>query len=424
MHHIYSQDRHSIDPSAIGINALKVVNRLTSAGYHAYLVGGSVRDLLLDKHPKDFDVATDAHPEEVRHLFRNSRLIGRRFRIVHVRFGREIIEVATFRAHHDRDSHESSHAKSGLILDDNVYGSFDEDVQRRDFTINALYYQADDGSVYDHVGGMDDLHSAIIRLIGDPETRFREDPVRMLRAVRFAAKLDFDIAPETIRPVKRLSFLMKDVAPARLYEEVLKLLMMGSGESTFVLLKDHGLVDWLFPDTARCLQDPVCESLIMSALQSTDRRIREQLPVTPAFLYAALLWHPVLRQSQSLQERGSSPLSSLHAAAVDVISKQQMFTSIPRRISVPMKEIWDLQLRLAKRGGKRAHALVSHRRFRAAYDFLLLRGDVGEVSHDLGSWWTEFQEQDADGRKEMQQALQPTGKKRRRRRKTTASKPT
>jgi|TARA_Y100000310_G_scaffold269721_1_gene283116 poly(A) polymerase len=422
MQQIFSQDHHSIKPSAVGINALKVVNRLTSSGYLAFLVGGSVRDLLLGAHPKDFDVATDAHPEEVNHLFRNSRLIGRRFRIVHVRFGREIIEVATFRAHHDRDSHETNHSKRGLILDDNVYGSLDEDMQRRDFTINALYYQADEGAVYDQVGGMADLQSKTIRLIGDPETRYREDPVRMLRAIRFAAKLGFRIAPETIDPIRRLGFLLHDVSPARLYDEVAKLLMLGNAEKTFILLRDHGLIAWLFPETARCLE-PVSELLILEALRSTDRRIREDRPVTPAFLYAALLWSPVTRQRGLLQEQGLAPLASLHAAAIKVISKQVLFTSIPRRISAPMKEIWELQLRLPKRGGKQALTVLSHKRFRAAYDFLLLREMAGEDLGDLGNWWTEFQQQDAKGQKKMLASLQPPKRRRRRRKKAVRSNP-
>ncbi|HJN49935.1 MAG: polynucleotide adenylyltransferase PcnB [Pseudomonadales bacterium] len=422
MQQIFRQDHHSIRPSDVGINALKVVNRLTSSGYRAFLVGGSVRDLLLGAHPKDFDVATDAHPDEVKQLFRNSRLIGRRFRIVHVRFGREIIEVATFRAHHDRDSHQTNHSKSGLILDDNVYGSLDEDMQRRDFTINALYYQADEGAVYDQVGGMADLQSKTIRLIGDPETRYREDPVRMLRAIRFAAKLNFSITPETIDPVKRLGVLLHDISPARLFEEVLKLLMMGNAEKTFVLLREHGLIEWLFPDTQRCL-DSRSEALIMAALQSTDQRIREDRPVTPAFLYAALLWSPVSRQSRSLQDRGLPPVASLHEASGKVINKQVLFTSIPRRISVPMKEIWELQLRLPRRGGQQALNLLSHKRFRAAYDFLLLREIAGEDLNYLGNWWTEFQEQDDKGRKNMVARLQPAKRRRKRRKRSAQSKP-
>jgi len=425
MQRIFSQDNHSIKSSAIGINALKVVKRLTTAGYRAFLVGGSVRDLLLGNRPKDFDIATDALPEEVRQLFRNSRLIGRRFRIVHVKFGREIIEVATFRAHHDRDSHQTNHSKTGLILDDNVYGSLDEDVQRRDFTINALYYQVDEGAVYDDVGGMADLKAKSIRLIGDPETRYREDPVRMLRAIRFAAKLNFNIDPETTKPIKRMSFLLQDVPAARLFDEVLKLLMMGKAGKTFSLLKEYGLIDWLFPATARCLQDPIAEALIMSALDSTDKRIREDLPVTPAFLYAALLWPAVSQQSRSLQEQGLTPLAALQGAAEKVISKQQMFTAIPRRISVPMKEIWDLQLRLPRRSGRRAQALLSNKRFRAAYDFLLLREGADEGLGNLGNWWTEFQLQDDTGQKKMVLGLHTPKRKRsrRKRKKASASKP-
>ncbi|MDK1025260.1 MAG: polynucleotide adenylyltransferase PcnB [Gammaproteobacteria bacterium] len=401
---------HSIQTEHISINALKVLKRLSGAGFQAFLVGGSVRDLLLGLHPKDFDVATDAHPDEVRELFRNSRHIGKRFKILHIRFGREIIEVATFRAHHDRESHEDNHADSGMILRDNVYGSFEDDVSRRDFTINALYYQPDEQKVQDLTGGIGDLEKRVIRLIGDPETRYREDPVRMIRAVRFAAKLNFRIDPDTAAPIRSLSHLLNDVPPARLFEEVLKLFMAGHAEQTFVLLKEYRLLEWLFPETVRALS-PVAERLIALALRSTDERVRDDKPVTPAFLFAALLWPQLQAQCQSLQANGHSLLGAFHITYPAIINHQSSFTSLPRRYAIPMKEIWDLQFRLHRRQGRRVWTTFNHKRFRAAYDFLLLREAAGDKSGDLGQWWTEFQEHDASGKEAMIKELSDKPKK-------------
>lgn len=401
---------HSIQAEHISINALKVLKRLSSAGFQAFLVGGSVRDLLLGLHPKDFDVATDAHPDEVRALFRNSRHIGKRFKILHIRFGREIIEVATFRAHHDRASHEDNHTDSGMILRDNVYGTFEDDVNRRDFTINALYYQADDQKVHDLTGGITDLEKRVIRLIGDPETRYREDPVRMIRAVRFAAKLNFRIDPDTSEPIRSLSHLLNNVPPARLFEEVLKLFMAGHAERTFVLLKEYQLLEWLFPETVRALS-PVAERLITLALRSTDERIRDNKPVTPAFIFAALLWPQLQVQCKSLQASGHSPLGAFHITYPAIIDHQSSFTSLPRRYATPVKEIWDLQFRLHRRQGRRVRTTFNHKRFRAAYDFLLLREAAGDQSGDLGQWWTEFQEQDDNGKEAMIRKLSHKAKK-------------
>ncbi len=390
----------SIPSEHISINALKVLKRLADAGYQAFLVGGSVRDLLLGLHPKDFDVATDAHPDEVRGLFRNSRHIGRRFKILHIRFGREIIEVATFRAHHDRISHEDNHADSGMILRDNVYGTFEDDVSRRDFTINALYYQADEQKVYDLTGGINDLENKVIRLIGDPETRYREDPVRMIRAIRFAAKLNFNIHPNSATPIKSLSHLLSNIPPARLFEEVLKLFMAGQAEQTFLLLEEYRLLEWLFPDTVKALS-PETHQFIILALRSTDERIRENRPVTPAFVFAALLWPQLQQQSIALQADGHSQFSACHIAAPLILEHQSFYISLPRRYSTPAREIWDLQVRLKARQARRVRAAFRHKRFRAAYDFLLLREAAGETSGDTGRWWTEFQEQDDEGREIM-----------------------
>ncbi len=410
--------RGQLRPDKININARKVVRRLNEGGFQAYAVGGCVRDLLLGKSPKDYDVATDAHPEEVRDLFRNARIIGRRFRIVHVRFGRDVVEVATFRAPHNEAETEANYSDDGRILDDNIYGTFDEDVHRRDFTMNALYYQPETDTLIDEVGGLADIEAGRIRLIGDPESRFREDPVRMLRAIRFRAKLGFDIEIKADESLRRLGYLLQDIPPARLFEETLKLFMTGHGEASFHELLHHELFGWLFPDARRVLETTQAEELIRLALASTDARIRDEKPVTPAFLYAALLWHPFIEEREAMIEDGMPPLSASHEAASNVIGKQQLFTSIPKRFSGPMREIWNLQFRLPARHGKKAAGLFQHKRFRAAYDFLLIREESGESLDGLGAWWTEYQEKDEDARREMVNALGSAGNggKRRRRR--------
>jgi poly(A) polymerase len=396
-----------LSPDYINVNALKVVNRLTSSGYQAYLVGGCVRDLLLGNHPKDFDVATDAHPDEVHELFRNSRLIGRRFKIVHVRFGREIIEVATFRAPHSEQQTEQNFSDEGMILSDNIYGTFSEDSARRDFTMNALYYDPEHDTIHDEVKGLEDLGKRQIRLIGDPDSRYREDPVRMLRAVRFKAKLDFDIEPTTAEPLRRLGLLLRDIPPARLFEEVLKLFMTGHGERSFAVLREYDLFGWLFPDTNRLLETGNGAELIRLALASTDRRIALDMPVTPAFIFAALLWQPYLEQRQRREEAGESGYVAGFEGANEAVARQLIVTSIPKRFSGPMRDIWSLQYRLPTRSGKKPEALLLHKRFRAAYDFLLLREESGENLNTLGEWWTRFQATAEDQRGEMLTAHRP-----------------
>ncbi|MBD3648934.1 MAG: polynucleotide adenylyltransferase PcnB, partial [Pseudomonadales bacterium] len=362
----------------ISVNALKVVSRLADAGYQAYLVGGCVRDLMLEKFPKDFDVATDAHPEEVHALFRNSRMIGKRFRIVHVRFGQEIVEVATFRAQHSASTHEENYSEGGMILSDNVFGSFEEDVYRRDFTMNALYYDPESDSLIDLVGGVADVEARRIRLIGDPENRYREDPVRMLRAIRFRANLGFDFDPATGQPLRQLGFLLQDIPAARLFEEVLKLFMSGYGLRSYELMMEFGLFGWMFPDTRRTMDDFPGDKLVRSALASTDKRIATDLPVTPAFIFAAFLWYPFVEEKQNLEKEGMSASTASHEASGNVIARQQLFTSIPKRFTGMMRDMWNLQFRLPIRHGRRAENLSSNRRFRAAYDFLLLRAESGE----------------------------------------------
>jgi poly(A) polymerase len=383
----------------ISPNALKVLYRLKSAGYQAHLVGGGVRDLLLGREPKDFDVATDASPEEVRDVFRNSRLIGRRFRLAHVQFGREIIEVATFRAGQDEQLADQHQTDEGMLLRDNVYGNIQQDALRRDFTVNALYYNIADFSIIDYAGGVEDLNNGILRLLGDPETRYREDPVRMLRAVRFAAKLGFRVASETESPIRELAPLLSDVPAARLFEEMLKLFLGGSAVGSFEKLRQYGLFGQLFPDTDTCLAELDHEfplTLVLKGLENTDNRVREEKPVTPAFLFAVVLWEPVRRRAAELEATGIVPYQSVQQAASEVVSRQLKRVSLPRRFSTPMQEIWAMQARFSQTRGKRPLKLLAHPRFRAAYDFMLLRAASGEADPELAAWWTEFQEGNAD----------------------------
>ncbi|MBD2860007.1 polynucleotide adenylyltransferase PcnB [Spongiibacter sp. KMU-158] len=416
------RDQHGISRKQISDSALKVISRLNSAGYEAYLVGGGVRDILLEGQPKDFDIATSATPEEVRRQFRNSRIIGRRFKIVHVRFGHEVIEVTTFRAHHEQqDAAPSKNAAarnaSGMLLRDNVFGDIDDDAARRDLTINALYYSSKDFCVYDFVGGVEDLKNRVIRVIGNPETRYREDPVRMLRVVRFAAKLNFDIEPGTEAPLKKLAPLLQDIAPARMFDEVIKLLMNGRGLQTYALLRRYDLFNPLFPATQKLLDQnlPNAENFIQQGLANTDARIAEDKPVTPAFLYAILLWPAVKELLAQLIAEGEPEIPALHQAAERVLHRQQQSIAIPKRFSLPMRDIWELQLRLNRRQGKRAEQLLEHRYFRAGFDFLLLREQVGEVEAGLGQWWQAFQESHPDARNAMARHIrQPSNNDKRR----------
>ncbi|WP_336367335.1 polynucleotide adenylyltransferase PcnB [Marinobacter sp. C2H3] len=419
------RDQHNVSRSMISEPAKKVLHRLNKAGYEAYLVGGGVRDILLGTQPKDFDIATDATPEEVHDLFRNSRLIGRRFRIVHVVFGREVIEVTTFRGNASDDDGDPSDDERrtnehGLLLRDNVYGNQEEDAIRRDFTINALYYCIRDFTVIDYTGGVEDLNNRQIRLIGDPDTRYREDPVRMLRAVRFAAKLDFDIEPDTEAPIRELAPLLTHIPPARLFDEVLKLFSAGFGEKTYDLLRHYNLLAPLFPETVRALDNGEPDELIRQALRNTDARIAQGKSVTPYFLFAALLWPALQAEWRRRQDNGDPVQPALHGAIEKVIGRQIQATAIPKRFSGPMKEIWELQMRLPRRQGKRAFATLSHPRFRAAYDFLLVRENSGEIEPGLGQWWTDFQAVDERRQEQMLTQLSssegPAKKRRRKRR--------
>ncbi|WP_082116993.1 polynucleotide adenylyltransferase PcnB [Sedimenticola thiotaurini] len=424
--HIIPRPEHNISRANISEHATKVLYRLKAAGYQSYLVGGGVRDLLLGREPKDFDVATDATPEQVKEVFRNCRLIGRRFRLAHVHFGREIIEVATFRSMQDASEPGDRETENGMLVRDNIYGTIEEDALRRDFTINALYYNIEDFSVVDYAGGIEDLRSGVLRLLGDPVTRYREDPVRMLRAVRFAAKLGFMINPACEKPLFEMGGLLQSVPAARLFEEVLKLFMAGVALHSFEKLRHYGLFAELFPETERCLSHEDHEfpiTFVTRGMQNTDARIREGKPVTPAFLFAVLLWEPVRQLFERLRAAGESPLSAMQQAGSDVLMDQLQRVSIPKRFSIPMREIWNLQHRFEQRAGKRPYRLMTHPRFRAAYDFLLLRAEAGEVDQELADWWTEFQERDEEQRNQMvRQANSSSDKprKRRRRRKRPA----
>jgi poly(A) polymerase len=401
---------HPVSRKHISDNALKVMSRLRQGGHECYLVGGAVRDLYLGGHPKDFDIATEATPEQVHDLFRNSRIIGRRFRIVHVRFGREIIEVTTFRGHHDSEDVPAEtkprnnprgqggpnavQSDSGMLLRDNVYGNLEDDAIRRDFTVNAMYYNPRDFTVLDYAGGIEDMQKRLIRIIGDPEQRYREDPVRMLRAARFAAKLDFTLAEDTAAPIADLAPLLGDVPAARLFDEVLKLFMGGYGGKAFDRMCEYQLLAPMFPSLGRLLKrgDDYSRRLCELAMESTDRRIAVEKPVTPAFIFAALLWPEVQRLQAEFEQQGDSPTPALHRAAQVALTEQMQATTIPKRFSMVVKDIWDLQLRLPKRSPKRAEQAFEHRRFRAAYDFLLLREEAGEDLDGLGQWWTEYQQ--------------------------------
>jgi len=390
--HIVSRAEHPVSRKDISENALKVLYRLNKSGYEAYLVGGGVRDLLLGKHPKDFDVATNAHPEQIKQLFRNCRLIGRRFRLAHILFGKEVIEVATFRGHHDdAEAHLAKQDEAGQLLRDNVYGTLEEDAERRDFTVNALYYNIADFSIYDFAGGLADLEARQLRMIGDVENRYREDPVRMLRAVRFAAKLQLEIAPETEAPIHRLAELLGNIPPARLFEEILKLFLAGHGLATLRALQHYGLLAPLFPGLADTLQQqPGWQAFIEQALTDTDARIQQEKRVSPAYLLAALLWPQLQRQLVEYDQM--APLDAMNHACSTVLEQQSRHIAIPRRFAATIRDIWVLQLRLPRRGGRRAQRLLEHPKFNAGIDFLKLRAQCQQDAEmqALYQWWSEF----------------------------------
>ncbi|MCF1365730.1 polynucleotide adenylyltransferase PcnB [Burkholderia cenocepacia] len=410
---------HGINPALISKNAVRVTDTLQQAGFRAFIVGGAVRDLLLGIAPKDFDVATDATPTEVQRLFRRARLIGRRFQIVHVQFGQDLIEVSTFRALVDappeaataepprrlkRDELDRrTHAvdASGRVLRDNVWGEQHEDAARRDFTINAMYYDPSTQTVLDYHDGMADVRARLLRMIGDPATRFREDPVRMLRVVRFAAKLGFEIEPHTREPIHALADLINNVPAARLFDEMLKLLLSGHALACLQRLRKEGLHHGLLPLLDVVLEQPQGEKFITLALNNTDARVRAGKPVSPGFLFATLLWHDMRQRFEQYTAAGEIPVPALHRAMDDVLDMQTEKLAIHKRYSADMREIWGLQLRLEKRSGRSAMRLLEHQRFRAGYDFLLLRCESGELDAEVGQWWTDFIEGDAAAREAL-----------------------
>ncbi len=422
---IIPRSEHQISRANISENALKVLYRLKDNGYQAHLVGGGVRDLLLGREPKDFDIATDATPEEVRRVFRNCRLIGRRFRLAHVHFGRDIIEVATFRGLGDGEEQATRENGNGMLVRDNVYGAIEEDAARRDFTVNALYYNIADFSVIDYADGVRDLEAGRLRLLGDPEVRFREDPVRMLRAVRFAAKLGFVIDETCERHIFELGHLLREVPAARLFDEVLKLFMGGAAVETFEKVRHYDLFRHLFPETEEALAHEEHDfpiTFVLRAMGNTDKRLSEDKPVTPFFLYAALLWEPTRLRWEELIADGEHPIPAIQQAGSDVLANQVKHITIPKRFSIPMREMWNLQPRFEQRNGKRPQQLLTHPRFRAAYDFLLLRAESGEADSELAEWWTRFQGNQGGDQEQMTQGRRDDGggrsrRPRRRRRK-------
>ena len=419
---IVSRDEHNLSRSQVTPQALKVLYGLKDAGFEAYLVGGCVRDLLLGYEPKDFDVATNASPEEVHKLFKRSRLIGRRFKLVHVGFGRDVIEVATFRAPPEAEQHID---EQGRIVQDNVFGTLEQDAWRRDFTINALYYNIRDFSIVDYTGGINDLKAGKIRLIGDVETRYREDPVRILRALRFVGKLGLTLESGTEKHIKDLAKLLQDIPPARLFDETLKLYMSGKAVETHQLLVKYGIFDHLFPDSADLLAaepDNTAAKLLTRALENTDKRIEEGKPVTPAFLFAAILWGPTSARWQYYQNKKIPPVPALQKAANELISSQVQRVAFPKRFTLVTRDIWSLQIRLTMRQGKRAFRLLTHPKFRAAYDFLLLRSDAGEPFEALAQWWTDFQFAEEPDQQKMVGELAPAPKRKRRRRRRATTK--
>jgi poly(A) polymerase len=415
---------HKINRKLLSTGAIKTTEGLQKAGFEAFIVGGAVRDLLLKKRPKDFDIATNATPEQVNRVFRRSRIIGRRFRLVHVLFGDETVEVSTFRGSHLNDDGDAKIADSGRILRDNVFGSQEDDALRRDFTANALYYDPSSEDVLDFHHGYEDIQAGILRMIGDPVTRYREDPVRMLRAIRLSAKLGLKLDKATEAPIPKLADELQEVPASRLFDEMLKLFLSGHAMESVKALRQHGLHHGLLPLLDVVLEQPMGERFVTLALKNTDDRVLQDKPVSPSFLFATLLWHEVLTAWQQYQDNGERPIPALHLAMHEVCDIQAEKLAIHKRYSTTMKEIWGMQPRFEQRSGKRPYALLEHPRYRAAYDFLLLRCESGELPMELGQWWTDFANTDGEQRSAMLQPATAEPKKRRRRsRKKPAAKP-
>jgi len=414
---IIPKENHGIGREAISYGSRKVCETLQERGFAAYVVGGAVRDLLLGFRPKDFDVATDADPEEVHRVFRRSRLIGRRFKLVHVLFGEETVEVSTFRARTASETDEH-----GRVLRDNIYGTLEDDAIRRDFTINALYYDPTAETILDYHNGMRDLERKSVRIIGDARARYREDPIRMLRAVRFAAKAGFAIDERTRKPIREMAHLIENVPPSRVYEEMQKLLLSGQAATALSRLRSEGLHHGLLPLLDVIFEQPMGERFVQLALAETDRRVLSGKPVSPAFLFAALLWHEVRAAWKKAQAEGMKPIPALFKAMDAVLDIQTDKLAIPRRFTAVMKEIWALQPRFEQRSGRRPFALLVHEKFRAGFDFLALRSASGEAPAEIAQWWERFQRVGDTERAAMLLAPQPGEHKRRRRRRRRGNK--
>jgi poly(A) polymerase len=400
---IVPRGQHTISRKRIDSHALKVLYRLNQGGYDAFLVGGCVRDLLLDHTPKDFDIATNATPEDVRKLFRNCRLIGRRFRLAHVHFGQKIIEVATFRAGGNKNTEDSRQTRGGMILRDNTYGNIEEDAFRRDFTINALYYNIRDFTLVDFVDGMSDIKSAHIRIIGDPEKRYREDPVRMIRAIRFAAKLGMTISDETATPIKALGELIYQTPPSRLFDEIIKLFHTGHATNVIPLLDQFGLLQVLFPETHEAVSaDNRLYAMLLQACRDTDKRVAMDKPISIGFLYAILLWPAIEMRWQEYFDNQIPEMHALYQACRDVLQHQTDIINISKRFMHQIHDIWHLQYRLMRQNPSSVFRCLANTRFRAAFDLLCLRAKVNPALKPLAKWWTTFQTLDDDG---MQDAL-------------------
>ncbi len=412
------KEQHGIGREAISQGSRKVCEVLHGHGYQAYVVGGAVRDLLLGLRPKDFDVATDAYPEEVHKAFRRSRLIGKRFRLVHVMFGEETVEVSTFRARTPAETDEH-----GRVLRDNIYGTREDDAIRRDFTINALYFDPASETLLDYHNGLRDLQRKSVRIIGDARARYREDPLRMLRAVRFAAKAGFTIDERTRKPIRELAHLLGNVPPSRVYEEMQKLLLSGHAATGLRELRSEALHHGLLPLLDVISEQPMGERFVTLALEQTDSRVRSGKSVSPAFLFAALLWHEVLAAWKKAQQRGLKPIPALFEAMDAMLDIQTDKLAIPRRLTAVMKEIWALQPRFEQRSGRRPFGLLAHERFRAGFDFLVLRSGSGEAPEELAQWWEKFQQAGEAERQAMLMAPQPGEHRRRRRRRRRSALP-
>jgi poly(A) polymerase len=415
---ILGATEHGIDPKLLSPNAVRVTQTLQEAGFKAFVVGGAVRDLLLGVKPKDFDIATDATPEEVKKLFRRAFIIGRRFQIVHVMFGQELLEVTTFRG--NAINNNAPKDEHGRVLRDNNFGPQHEDAERRDFTINAMYYDPASESVLDYHGGIQDIRDKVLRIIGQPEARYREDPVRMLRVVRFAAKLQFTIEPATRAPIPVMAPLINNVPAARVFDEMLKLLQSGHSLACLQELRAAGLHHGLLPLLDVVLEQPIGMKFVTLALESTDARVRAGKGVSAGFLFASLLWHQVLEKWTAYRAAGEAPIPALHLAADDVLDNQTDSLALQRRIATDMRDIWAMQPRFERRTGKAPYKLLEHPRFRAGFDFLLLRCESGELDAELGNWWASFYAGDIGERERLlNSAREPQGaaaKKRPRRR--------